>query len=86
MREHRLTTPEIALLAGTRGMIGLGVGLLIADRLKRDQRRSAGLALLVTGALSTIPIALMLFRKPRGNARSRDMPQTRGATTSMMAD
>lgn len=85
MREHRLTVPELALFAGTRAMIGLGVGLLISDRLDRDQRRAVGLALLVTGALSTIPLALLIFRGSRGNARSRDASLHREAAT-MMAD
>jgi hypothetical protein len=62
MREHRVTLPELALVAGTRGLIGLGAGLLISGRMTAERRRTVGLALLVAGALSTIPLALRLFR------------------------
>jgi hypothetical protein len=45
MTEKRLTIPEIALLAGTRVALGAGLGLLLADRLNKDQRKGAGWAL-----------------------------------------
>ena len=44
-----LTLPEIGLIAMTRGALGLGIGLLLSNALKKDQRRSAGLALLAVG-------------------------------------
>jgi hypothetical protein len=68
MREHRVTLPELALIAGTRGMIGFGAGLLASAHLHRDRRKAVGLALLVTGVLSTIPLAFMLFRRARAAA------------------
>lgn len=74
MREHRVTLPEIALIGGTRVMIGLGVGLLIADRLDADQRRTLGLPLLAVGALSTIPLALRVLRDHR---RDREREERR---------
>ncbi len=94
MREHRITLPELALIAGTRGMIGFGVGLLISDRLRSDQRRAVGLTLLVTGALSTIPLGLMLFRGRRRDpvregTESKGSVAERGHTenpVAMMAD
>lgn len=94
MREHRITLPELALVAGTRGMIGLGAGLLISERLRTDQRRAAGLALLVTGLLTTIPLGFMLFRG-RSSARAAKRPAPTGninesartnAAPAMMAD
>ena len=63
MRNLRLNIPQIVLIGATRGMIGLGAGLLLADQLKRDRRKSVGWALLAVGALSTIPIALKVFRR-----------------------
>jgi len=65
MREHRVTLPEIALIGGTRAMIGLGVGLLISDRLDPALRRRLGLPLLALGALSTIPLAYRVLRDRR---------------------
>jgi hypothetical protein len=56
MKPKRLTVPELALMAGTRVALGIGVGLLIADKIPRDTRRGAACALLLVGALSTIPL------------------------------
>ena len=64
MRERSLTIPEIALIGGTRVALGVGIGLLLADRLNDDQRHGAGWALLAIGALTTIPIVLNILNKP----------------------
>ena len=40
MRETRISLPELGLIAGTRGMLGAGLGLLLADRLPADQRNA----------------------------------------------
>ena len=53
------------MIAGTRAAIGLGVGLLLKDKLNKDQRRGAGLALVILGGLSTIPLALEVFSDKR---------------------
>lgn len=63
MKKTELTLPEIALIAGTRGMLGAGVGLLLADRLNDDQRRAVGWTLLLVGAISTIPLAIEVLGK-----------------------
>ena len=47
-------------LAGT----GIGLGLLISDRLNEDQRKAAGWALLAVGVLTTIPIVKGVLAKP----------------------
>lgn len=56
MRERTLTIPELVLIAGTRVALGMGVGLLLSNKFSRDTRKGAGVALLVVGALSSIPI------------------------------
>jgi hypothetical protein len=63
MKKSELTLPEIALIAGTRGMIGAGAGLLLADRLNDDQRKSIGWTLLIIGAISTIPLAIEVLSR-----------------------
>ena len=63
MRKALLTLPELALIAGTRGMLGAGIGLLVAPRLNQDRRKAVGWTLLLVGAISTIPLALQVLRK-----------------------
>ncbi len=64
MKQRALTTPEIMLIAGTRGALGFGLGLLVADKLERHARTGVGWALVAVGALSTIPLLLDIFGKP----------------------
>jgi hypothetical protein len=64
LTERALTIPEIMLIAGTRVVLGAGIGLLISDRLNKDQRKGAGWALLAVGVLTTIPIGAGVFAKP----------------------
>ena len=63
MKERTLTMPEIMLIAGTRVALGVGIGLLLADKLNDDQRRGAGWALLGVGVLSTIPLVIHVLGK-----------------------
>ena len=65
MKKAELTIPEIALIAGTRGMLGAGVGLLLADRLNDDQRKAIGWTLFIAGAISTIPLVIEVLSKRR---------------------
>lgn len=58
LKERRVTVPELMLIGGTRVALGLGLGLLIKDRLNKDQRKAAGVALLIVGALTTVPLAI----------------------------
>jgi hypothetical protein len=69
MKEKSLTIPEIGQIAVTRVALGIGIGLLLSRKLNDDEKRSAGLALLIVGILSTIPIALNVMGK--NSAKSR---------------
>jgi hypothetical protein len=64
MRKRALTLPEIIFIAGTRAAAGAGLGLLLSGRMDPRVRKGAGCALLLVGALTTIPILLELFAKP----------------------
>jgi hypothetical protein len=63
MKERKVTIPEIALIAGTRGMLGAGIALLLGDRLSEDKRKAVGWTLFLIGALSTIPLAIGILSK-----------------------
>jgi hypothetical protein len=63
MKKTGLTLPEIAVIAGTRGALGAGAALLLADRLNKEQRKAAGWTLFLIGAVSTVPLALLVLRR-----------------------
>ena len=63
MKERKVTIPELMLIGGTRVALGLGIGLLIKDKLNKDQRQAAGLALVIVGAVTTIPLAIEVLSK-----------------------
>lgn len=58
-----LSIPEIAIFAATRGAIGFGAGLLLADKLRQTNRKTLGWSLLLSGLASTVPIAMHLRKK-----------------------
>ncbi|HZJ44215.1 MAG TPA: hypothetical protein VFD63_10630 [Pyrinomonadaceae bacterium] len=58
-----LTVPEIGLIAATRGAIGFGAGLLLANKFKGERRKLLGWTLFLSGLASTIPIVLHIFGK-----------------------
>lgn len=62
MQDRRVSLPELFLVAATRGMLGFGAGLLLAERVGRDRRKLVGGVLVGIGALSTIPLALHVLR------------------------
>ena len=63
-----VTVPEIASIAATRGAIGFGAGLLLANKFKREQRKMLGWTLFVSGLASTIPIAMRIFGRKQANS------------------
>ena len=62
-RSMTLTFPELGLIAGTRGLLGFGLGLLLADHFTLRQRRRLAWPAFLIGALSSVPILIHLLRK-----------------------
>jgi hypothetical protein len=73
-RETTITLPELGLIAGTRGILGVGIGLLLANKLSQRERRPLGLALVGIGALTTIPLMIEVF----GGGRLRTSVKANG--------
>lgn len=48
------------MLTVTRTAIGLGIGMLLADRIKRPARNVAAIALVSLGALAAVPFFVKL--------------------------
>jgi hypothetical protein len=63
MRKHRLTTPELGFVVGTRAALAAGAGLLLSGRLSSLTRRRLGAALVALGALTTLPALRLLARR-----------------------
>ena len=52
--------PVDPLLALTRAALGIGVGLLVADRIKRPARQATAIALMSIGTLAAVPFLVKL--------------------------
>lgn len=63
MKKTGLTLPEVGILAATRGALGAGAALLLADRLSKEQRKAAGWTLFLIGAVTTVPLAMLVLRR-----------------------
>src|SRR5436305_11917768 len=63
------------LLTFTRTAFGLGIGMLVADKIKRPARQTAAIALMSVGALAALPflvkIALARINAPESERGSR---------------
>jgi hypothetical protein len=57
MIKTQVSLPEIGLVAGTRGALGAGIGLLLASKLDEGQRKAIGWTLVAVGVATTIPLA-----------------------------
>ena len=53
-----LAVPELGLIAMTRAMLGIGIGLLLSEALDKRTARGVGIALLAVGVLTTVPLVL----------------------------
>lgn len=67
--------PTDGLLALTRTAVGLGIGILMADKIKQPVRQAAAIALVSVGALAAVPfllkIALARINRPESERGSR---------------
>jgi len=79
MRQRLLSFPEILAFGATRGLIGLGLGLLLSDRIAHRRRRRVAFAMLGIGAASTIPLGMRMFRGTRTTIRDLPIVPPRGA-------
>ncbi|HEX3726511.1 MAG TPA: hypothetical protein VHV08_09730 [Pirellulales bacterium] len=61
MKRKNLSLPEIGLIGGTRAALGLGLGLLLADRLETSQRKAIGWTMFGVGLITTVPILAQLL-------------------------
>lgn len=71
----KTSEPLDTLLALTRTAFGLGIGMLMADKIKRPARQAAAIALVSVGALAAVPllvkVALERINHPESERGSR---------------
>jgi len=59
--EKRLNLSDIFLIAMTRGMLGAGIGLLVAGKPTDERRLAVGRTLIAVGAVTTVPLVWRVF-------------------------
>jgi hypothetical protein len=79
MKSVFLTLPTFGFIVGTRAALGVGIGLLLSERLPAQRRRAIGAALIAIGAASTVPAA-------RSVIRSLQRPKRRHPGSSIQRD
>jgi hypothetical protein len=71
MNNFVLNLPTFGFVVGTRAALGVGIGLLLSERLSSERRRALGLTLVGLGAATTIP-AVMAVMRARSASREQD--------------
>ena len=61
MKSRTLKVPELMFIVATRAALAAGVALLVSDKLSKNTRRKAALALMGIGGVTTIPAARMFL-------------------------
>jgi hypothetical protein len=67
MKKLMFNLPTFGFVVGTRAMLGVGIGLLLSERLPADRRRHIALTLISIGVATTVP-ALIAVRRGRAAA------------------
>ncbi len=65
MKQVQLNYQTLGFVVATRALIGLGIGLLVADRVAPSRRRAIGAALVGAGAAATIPAVRAILQGTR---------------------
>ncbi|HEY5924182.1 MAG TPA: hypothetical protein VIV11_21035 [Kofleriaceae bacterium] len=60
-----LSFPLFALFGATRGLGGIGAGMLLADHLSKPRRKLLGKILFGVGVASTLPLLIAVVRRSR---------------------
>lgn len=77
MKNVLLNLPTLGFIVGTRAALGVGIGLLLSERLPAERRRAIGATLIAIGAVTTVPAAISVIRSVRGSTR-REMNSSIG--------
>ena len=72
---YQVSKPQLFGVAVTRVALGVGLGLLLSERIPAGRRKRIGVGLLTAGIASTIPIAFNIFsgHEPQLSREIRDL-------------
>ncbi len=63
MKKVTLELPLFGSIVGTRALLGLGAGLLLAGRMRNQRRLAIGRVCLAAGIASTVPALVAISRR-----------------------
>jgi hypothetical protein len=78
MKTVLLSLPTLGFIVSTRAALGVGIGLLISERLPAERRRAIAASLIAIGAATTMPAALSVIRSVRRSKRIEEMRSSIG--------
>jgi hypothetical protein len=81
-----ISLPELGLIAGTRAALGVGLGLLLADRFSPEQRRAIGWTLVLIGASTTVPLALEVLSRDHRQPQEGQQDRAKSEYTSRVQE
>ena len=75
MKKLTLYLPQLALIVGTRALLGGGIAILLTDNMDRSQRRMLGWTLGIIGAVTTIPLAMEVLAEYRSRQETHKISE-----------
>jgi hypothetical protein len=63
-----LNFPTFGFVVATRALLGVGIDLLLAEKIPADRRRALGMTLVGIGAATTVPALVAVARSRRRSA------------------
>ena len=78
MKNVLLSLPTFGFIVSTRAALGVGIGLLISERLPAERRRAIAASLIAIGAATTVPAAMSVIRSVRRSKRREEMRSSIG--------
>lgn len=64
MKKISLSVPQLMFVVATRAALAAGVAVLFSGKLSKKQRQVAGAGLIGLGAVTTVPAAKLVLRRP----------------------
>ena len=80
MKNVLLSLPTFGFIVSTRAALGVGIGLLVSERLPAERRRAIAASLIAIGAATTVPAAMSVIRSVRRSKRREKHREEMGSS------